>query len=39
MIIWLGRLKTEIELSTIDVEYTALYQATRDELPFVIIMK
>ena len=38
-IIWLIWIQTEIELSTMEVEYIALLLATRDVLSFVINIK
>ena len=38
-IIWTGQIQTEIVLITMEAEYIMLNQATRDVLPFVIIIK
>ena len=38
-IIWTGQIQTEIVIITMEAEYIMLNQATRDVLPFVIIIK
>ena len=38
-IIWVRRIQTEIDLSTMEAEYIALSQAMRYVLPFVSLMK
>ena len=39
MILWEIQIQAEILLSTTEAEYIKIYQAMRDVLPFVILMK